>query len=300
MRELRLNSTGLVDGAIYIDRDGQEQLQRGQVFILAANGVGSARLLQLSSSSRYPSGLANSSGLVGKRLMMHPYAEVKGVFDESLDSWLGPAGQNIYSAQFYETDTSRGFIRGTKWNAMPTGGPLQALDSYSGRPLDERFGTRIHANVRDRLGRMFSWGIIVEDLPEESNTVTLDSELTDTDGIPAPRVTYRLSENSRRSMDFSVARAAEAMEASGARESVSCWNRESGWHLLGTARMGDDPQTSVVNAVGRTHDIPNLYINDGSVFVTSASVNPTATICAIALRNVEHLIAARMLQPVPA
>ena len=300
VRELRVNDRGLIDAAIYIDRSGNEQVQRGRVFLLAANGIGTARLLLLSRSSRFPNGLANSSGLVGKRLMMHPYAEVKGIFDEHLDSWLGPAGQNIYSMEFYETDASRGFVRGAKWAAMPTGGPLLALSSYGGTPVADVFGAGIHAKVRDRLGHMFVWGIIAEDLPEETNAVTLDLTLRDSDGLAAPRVTYRVSDNTHRMLAFHVQRATDAMMASGARETVVDYVRDSGWHLLGTARMGDDPETSVVRASGRSHDVPNLYVIDGSTFVTSSGLNPTATIAALALRNVELLIAQRQLQAVPA
>jgi choline dehydrogenase-like flavoprotein len=299
VRELHVNPSGLIDVAIYVDRSGREHEQPGRVFILAANGIGTARLLLLSSSSRFPRGLANSSGLVGKRLMMHPYAEVKGIFDEHLDSWLGPAGQNLYSLQFYESDPRRGFVRGAKWAAMPTAGPLLNLASYSGKPLDEVFGERIHANIRARLGHMFVWGIIAEDLPEDANTVTLDPALTDSDGIPAPKVSYRVSENTHRMLRFHVDRATEAMLASGARETVVDYVRDAGWHLLGTARMGNDPQTSVVSAAGQSHDVPNLYIFDGSTFVTSSGLNPTATICAVALRNVEQLIAQRRLQAIP-
>ncbi len=91
VREITVNEQGLATGAIYIDR-GRERRQAAQVVILCANGVGTPRLLLLSKSARFPDGLANSSGLVGKNLMMHPYAAVTGSFDEPLESWLGPAG----------------------------------------------------------------------------------------------------------------------------------------------------------------------------------------------------------------
>ena len=125
---------------------------------------------------------------------------------------------------------------------------------------------------------------ICEDLPELHNRVTLDPELTDAHGIPAPRIDYTLSDNSRRMLAFAVERATDVLKAAGAVEVYS----ESplavgGWHLMGTARMGRDPATSVVNEWGRSHDVKNLFIIDGSVFVTSAGVNPTSTIQALAL-----------------
>ena len=126
--------------------------------------------------------------------------------------------------------------------------------------------------------------VICEDLPEEHNRVTLDPELTDSDGIPAPKIHYTVSENSRRMLDHSVARGTEVLEAAGAKKTFADpLLQVAGWHLMGTARMGDDPERSVVNAWGRSHDVKNLFVVDGSLFVTSAGVNPTHTIQALAL-----------------
>ncbi len=125
---------------------------------------------------------------------------------------------------------------------------------------------------------------ICEDLPEEHNTVTLDPVLKDAHGIPAPKIDYTLSENSRRMLAHAVARGTEILQAAGAQEiATDAPLAAAGWHLMGTARMGTDPARSVVNEWGRCHDVKNLFIVDGSVFVTSGGVNPTATIQAIAL-----------------
>ena len=97
-----------------MDRSGGEHRQRAAVTILAANGLGTPRLLLLSATTGHPDGLANSSGLVGKRLMMHPFAVVTGLFDDDLHSWQGPWGQHLHSLEFYETDPDRGFVRGAK------------------------------------------------------------------------------------------------------------------------------------------------------------------------------------------
>lgn len=291
VREILVNDRGLATGAVYIDRNGRERKQDAGVVIICANGVGTPRLLLLSTSPSFPDGLANSSGLVGKNLMMHPYAAVTGHFDEWLESWLGPAGQTIQSMQFYETDTSRGFVRGAKWNCMPGGGPLGMRAAYGGKPLEEAWGVNLHKNTRKAFGRTFEWGIIAEDLPDEMNRVVLDSKLTDSDGIPAPKLIYKNSENTKKMIDFHLARAKEAMQAAGAIDmAITPLMRDCGWHLMGTARMGNDPKRSVVDQWGRAHDVPNLYIYDGSVFVTSSGFNPTGTICAIALRCVKHLI----------
>ena len=274
--------------------------QAADVVIVACNGVGTPRLLLLSRSARFPDGLANSSGLVGKRLMMHPYAAIVGLYEEDLESWLGPSGQPVQSMEFYETDESRGFVRGAKWNVMPTGGPLGMRSGYGGGPVEERWGANLHRNLKEQLGHGFEWGIIVEDLPEQSNYVTLDPEVTDSDGLPAPKIVYRNSDNTRKMIDFHLARVQEAHEAAGAFKTiVTPLMRDCGWHLLGTACMGADPARSVVDEWCRSHDVPNLYLIDGSVFPTSSGVNPTATISAVALRSVEHLAAQARLQEVP-
>ena len=300
VREVTVNEQGLATGAIYRDRMGKDHHQRANVVVVAANGIGTPRLLMLSQSAHFPNGLANSSGLVGRRLMMHPYAAVVGMFEENLESWLGPAGEAINSMEFYETDTSRGFVRGAKWNCMPTGGPLGLRSGYGGRPIEDVWGQNFHRNVKRTFGHSFEWGIIAEDLPDYSNCVVLDNELTDSDEIPAPKLIYKTSDNTRKLMDFHLARAEEAMEAAGAiGKVVTPLMRDCGWHLLGTARMGTDPVTSVVNQWGQSHDVSNLYIIDGSIFVTSGGVNPTATISAVALRCIDHLIAERRNQEVP-
>lgn len=301
VREITTNGVGLASGATYVDRRGVDRHVTADVVILAANGVGTPRLLLMSKSDRFPEGLANSSGLVGKRLMMHPYAAIVGIYEDELESWIGPSGQTIQSMQFYETDESTGYVRGAKWNVMPTGGPLGMRSGYGGRPTEERWGANLHRNLREQLGHAFEWGIIAEDLPEETNYVTLDPTLTDSDGLPAPKIVYKNSENTRKMIDFHLARVQEAHDAAGAIKTiVTPLMRDCGWHLLGTARMGTDPATSVVDGYGRAHDVPNLYLIDGSVFPTSSGVNPTATITASALRSVEHLIEDARLQEVPA
>ena len=122
------------------------------------------------------------------------------------------------------------------------------------------------------------------------NEVILDKTLTDSDGIPAPKVNYSISKNSETMMTHAVARCTDVLEAAGATQVlVNQQMQGAGWHLLGTARMGIDPATSVVNQHGKTHDVDNLYIIDGSVFVTAGAVNPTSTIQAIALYIAEQM-----------
>jgi choline dehydrogenase-like flavoprotein len=303
VREVTIDAHGRASGAHWIGRDGVEHHQPADVVVLAANAVGTARLLLLSASAVFPDGLANRSGLVGKRLMQHPYATITGFFDESLDGWRGPWGQNGYSLEFYPSTPARGFVRGAKWNLMPIGGPAFHLLPFTGdtsKPLEEAWGAAFHRNIMRVFGRGFTWGIQGDDLPDEDNRVTLDPTNRDSDGLPGARIDYRASENSRRLLEWNLKRAREAMAASGATETheVPLWDLGIG-HVLGTTKMGDDPETSVVDAWGRSHDLPNLYIADSSVFVTGGAVNPGATILALALRTAEHLVEERRNQAVP-
>ena len=155
----------------------------------------------------------NSSGLVGKRLMMHPFANVAGLFEEPLMSWQGQFGDLIESLEFYETDEKRGFVRGARWGLAPTGGPINtALPSRAGEQI---WGPDHHAHVKTHLGHGANWGLFAEDLPDEANHVTLSSTVTDSSGIPAPEVHYTMADNARRMLDFHIERAKESMEAAG-------------------------------------------------------------------------------------
>ena len=182
--------------------------------ILAANGIGTPRLLLNSASSRFPDGLANSSGLVGKNLMLHPWPQIYGYVDEEMDGDRGP-NTVMWSKEFYETDRSRGFVRGyTLQFARGTGPANEAIISMAAGRLP--WGKDHHRVYRKLLYRALRIGVACEDLPEEHNRVTLDPVLKDSHGIPAPRIDYTISENTRRMMEHGIARATEILEAAGA------------------------------------------------------------------------------------
>ncbi|CUV05603.1 Glucose-methanol-choline (GMC) oxidoreductase:NAD binding site [hydrothermal vent metagenome] len=290
VREILVDESGNATGVLYY-QDGELKEQKAKVVVLACNGIGTARLLLNSTSAIFPNGLANSSGLVGKCLMHHPVGSVVGVFDE----WLGtegggPRGSTMLSQEFYETNPDHDFIRGYELQILSYGNsPLAAaLGGLMGQKV--AWGEDHHDEFKQRFGHSVGIAIMSEDLPEEHNMVTLDSEMTDSDGIPAPKINYTVSENTAKMLEHGVARATEIMEAAGATKVFSSTlRRNAGWHLLGTARMGEDPETSVVDRWGRTHDVSNLFIIDGSIFTTSACVNPTPTIQALALRTADYL-----------
>ncbi len=282
VREITVREDGMADGVLYYDQDGELQEQKAEMVVMACNGIGTPRLLLNSKSEQHPDGLANSSGLVGKNLMFHPYALITGIFEESVQG-RGPMGCSIWSHEFYETDVSRGFVRGYSFEALRGFGPVQSALIGAARGHIP-WGSGHHDAYAKMYNHNAGFVAITEDLPEETNTVTLDPELTDSDGIPAPRIDYTLSDNSRKMLDHAIERAEEVLRAAGATETFADpLMRQAGWHLMGTARMGTDPKTSVVNEWGRAHDVKNLFIVDGSIFVTAGGVNPTSTIQALAL-----------------
>ena len=282
VREITTNEQGMATGAIYYDPEGIERFQPAEVVIVACNGIGTPRLLLNSASSRFPNGLANSSGLVGKNLMLHPWPQVFGYVEDEVDGDRGPM-LTVWSKEFYETDPKRDFVRGYMLQfGRGTGPANEAITSDAAGRL--AWGADHHRSFRRLFRHRVQVGVACEDLPEEHNRVTLDPVLTDSHGIPAAKIDYAISENTRRMMEHGIARGEEVLAAAGATNiSASRTVLNSPGHLLGTARMGNDPATSVVNAWGRSHDVKNLFIVDGSVWVTSGGVNPTSTIQALAL-----------------
>lgn len=289
VEQITVNTNGRATGAVYYDKSGIRHQHTAAVVIMAANGIGTPRILLNSVSAPFPSGLANRSGLVGTHLMFHPVAFVTGVFDERVDGQQGPIGGLMNCQEFYETDRSRGFLRGFGLQLSRNVGPLTtALGGLIGGPVP--WGVGHHRALRTRYRHALTITTMLEDLPEFRNRISLDPKLKDADGIPAPRVDYRLGSNSRNMLPFAIARARDLCEASGAAEIfVDSLVQDSGWHLMGTCRMGNDPQHSVVDQWGRSHECSNLFVMDGSVFTTSGAVNPTSTIQAIALRCADWL-----------
>ena len=286
VREITVDRYGKAKSAIYYDSEGNIQEQYASTIVLAANGIGTPRILLNSTSTKFPEGLANSSGLVGKNLMFHPYSIVTGIFDEDLEGHKGPTPLNIICSEFYETDHSRDFVRGYAYQVVRSSAPLAT--ALSGHVP---WGEKHHEAFKKRFNRTITFAVIGEDLPETHNKVTIDPNLSDSFGIPSPKIEYRLSDNSRKMLGHGVKTATQVMKAAGATEVThDPLKREAGWHLMGTTKMGADPKDSVVNKYGQTHDVDNLFVIDGSIFVTAGAVNPTSTIQALALHVADHVI----------
>jgi len=290
--EITTDHKGKATGALYLDRQGRTQRVTANAVVMASNGIGTPRLMLLSRSAVHPDGLANSSGLVGKNLMHHPIAAVTGIFADIFDGGVGGAGASILSNEFYGTRKGRDFSRGYMLAGPRIIGPVAAAMGGWGRPLP--WGASHHDEFEKLSGRSGALIISCEDLPVESNTVTLDAELKDSDGIPAPKLNYALDDNSKRMIRHAMDRGKEVWDVAGAVDTIERpLLAQAGFHLMGTARMGNNPRKSVVDRFGRAHDVSNLFIVDGSVFVTSAAVNPTPTIEALALRTAAHIIETR-------
>jgi len=284
VKKIKLDKTGRATGVIYNDSRNIEKFQPASLIILACSGVGTPRLLLNSANKRFPNGLANSSGLVGKNLMLHPLGFVEGKFKENLESNKGPQGCCIFSQEFYETKKNEKFKRGYTIQVLRGAGPMEtALSLYKFKKI--KFGKTFHKNFLSTYGHTIPVAIICEDLPEKHNCVELDYKNKDSSNMPGVKINYKLSQNSKKMLSHGISKVKQLMKTAGAKSIINFGPvRNAGWHLMGTAKMGTSKKNSVVNEFGQTHDIKNLLIADSSVFVTSGGVNPISTLQAISLR----------------
>jgi choline dehydrogenase-like flavoprotein len=277
---IEVNDAGLATGLHY-HREGGWRFQRARNVVVAGYAIETPRLLLNSATSRFPDGLANSSGLVGKYLMVQSNQAVWGVMDEEVRWYKGPPSLAL-SEHWNYTDEGKDFFGGY---AFMSQGPLPmawATTQSVGRGL---WGQKL-LDEMEKYNHQAGLKIVGETLPQERNQVTLADE-KDGYGLPIPRITYSFCDNDRRLIDHSIRYMTQVMECAGARE---IWPQmEDTAHLHGTARMGDNPRTSVVDADCCSWDIRNLWICDGSVFPTVGGVNPSLTIQAIACRTGDRI-----------
>jgi choline dehydrogenase-like flavoprotein len=278
----------------YIDADGNQRGQKTRAVVLSANGAETPRLLLNSADSSHPEGLANSSGFVGRNLMYNSHALVHSTYEHPLNDYHGVQCTRVVHS-LYETDPARGFYGGGGIDARPflAATPIQyaTVTHRAGTP---RWGAAFKDRLAHNFTRQMTMAVGATSLAQDRNNITIDPTHKDKWGRPSLRVTYNDHDDDIANAKF-LQRAAEQMtEAAGA---VEQWSPEvhpqnNGPHLLGTCRMGDDPQSSVVDRYHRSHDISNLFICDGSSMVTSGRGQPTMTIMAMAFRAAEHIAAA--------
>jgi choline dehydrogenase-like flavoprotein len=284
------NEQGRVTQVLYYDQDGKEQAQRAKAVVLSANGAESARLLLLSESSRFPHGLANSSGKVGKYLMPNGYCTAWGVFEHPLNEYKSVQVTRVIH-DYYDTDPQRGFYGGGGFDARFDTYPVQF--GLGGLPSDApQWGSEYKKMLAEYYTHSMAVAGHSTSLPLETNSISLDPKAKDKYGRAALRLTYKDHPDDLKTMQFFQDKGKELLQAAGARRIWTNPIQETSVivHLLGTCRMGNDPAESVVDKYHRTHDVPNLFICDGSSFVTSGRGQPTMTIQALAFRAADHII----------
>lgn len=286
---IETNDAGRATGVLYFDREKRQQRQRAKAVVLCANGAETPRLLLLSESGRFPDGLANASGMVGKHFMFNGGALVRGEFEHEVNGHRGPVVTRI-SHHLYELDPSLGFIGGGGFDfRFDVPAMLMTLSMPESGP---QWGSAFKARIRPWFTHSLLGYAHTTSLPVADNSVSLDPELKDAWGLPVIRTTFREHEHDLRLYRYFQARTRELLEAAGALATHDQPIREDpGFtvHLLGTCRMGNDPRSSVVDRYHRAHDVRNLFIVDGSSFVTSGRGQPTLTIQALAFRAADHI-----------
>jgi choline dehydrogenase-like flavoprotein len=291
VREISTDSSGRVTGVVYFDAQKREIRQKAKAVVLSANAGESARLLLLSKTNRFPDGLANSSGMVGRYVMYGNTINVNALFENPLNEYKGViSGAGILD--YVPSDPKRGFYGGGRMTARGYLTPFElGLNGLSqGAPT---WGAGYKKALRDEANHRMTITSFVTQLPVESNRVDLDPEVKDAWGLPAMRITFTGHENDRKVMEFFRQKSIEVLEAAGAKKVWGAPVGESqhgGAHNRGTCRMGNDPKTSVVDKWHKAHDVPNLFVVDGSNLVTGGRNHPTLTIEALAFRAADNIV----------
>jgi choline dehydrogenase-like flavoprotein len=285
------DDAGLATGVTYIDGDGLEQFQRARLVCVAGNSIETPRLLLNSASAQFPDGLANSSGQVGRNYMRHLTASVYAIFDKPVRFYRGEtmAGHIEDEAPH---DPSRGFVGGYYLQLLALGVPFMAAFVNPGA-----WG-REFCEIMEGYERTAGCWLVGEDMPQETNRVTLNTDELDEHGQPVPNVHFDDHPNDLAMREHAWAAGEALYEAVGAVKTVRTPPYPA-THNLGTARMSERPEDGVVNAFGQAHDVPNLFVSDGSQFTTGAAANPTLTIVALAIRQAEYIAEQLRSQSIP-
>lgn len=289
VRKVEVSTRGRVTGVTYFDASRRQVLQRARAVVLCANGAETPRLLLNSKSSLFPNGLANASGLVGRHLMYNGAGLALGQFEHEVNGYKGIVATRIIW-DTYELDPKLGLVGGGgfdfRFDQTPINFAFGGLPR--GSPTWGREYKRLLAHNYNRT--LLAYGHTTS-LPVAGNSISLDPSVKDAWGLPAIRVTYQDHPQDLQLYRYFSDRSDDLLKAAGA---VNTWkldvsSQEFGVHLLGTCRMGNDPASSVVDRYHRAHDVRNLFIVDGSSFVTSGRGQPTMTIQALAFRAADHI-----------
>lgn len=273
-------------GIVYLDEKKILRKKYAKIVIIACSGLGTPRLLLNSKTQDFPIGLANSSGLVGKNLMLHPLAWVEGRFSKFLKSYSGPQGCSIYSTQFHK---NKNFQKGYTIQILRESHPVEHFVMRK-KLRQLNFGKNFFKDFYKYYGKTISAAIICEDFPEVKNRVILDKKKLDSDGMPGVKIFYKVSKNSKKMISDGIKNCKKLMYEAGAKNVISFGPvKHTGWHIMGTAKMGKNSENSVVDQNGRCHDVKNMFIVDSSIFCSSSGMNPVSTICALSLKITDYI-----------
>jgi len=292
--ELRANSmavrinhdkTGKITGVVYQGESGELHEQKARAVCVAGNVVETTRILLNSDSALFPQGLANSSGQVGRNYMRHTFGAAIAVMPQPVNVHRGARQTGIlFDEQIH--DPGRGFAGGYQLQA-------HGFDPLTTSNIIGGWGSE-HTQFLDNYTKLAGLFITGEDPPEADNRISLHPNERDANGLPVPVIEYRNHANTNAMRDHAIAASQRIYESLGAKH---FWGGDApvGCHNMGVARMSADPKDGVTNRWGQAHDVPNLFVSDGSVFSSSGAGNPTLTIVALAIRQADH-IAERMSQ----
>jgi choline dehydrogenase-like flavoprotein len=274
-------SDGRVNGVVYRDSQGREQRQKARLVCVAGNSIETARLLLLSESAAFPKGLANRSDQVGRNYCHHICGFTWGIFDQPVEMWRGAVLAGVIEDESVHRP-ERGFSGGYRLEVI-------ALDLPTFPSVGLPYGWgRDFASIIDEYRNMAGMFINGEDMPRASNRITLDPKIKDAYGTPVAHVHVDEHPNDA-AMRKHAHDQSEAMYRSIGAKRVVRSSTPPATHNMCTARMSAEPEQGVTNQWGQTHDIPNLFISDGSALTTPGAANPTLTIVALALRQAERI-----------
>ncbi len=279
--QIHHDQSGKATGVLYADKAGNHQVQKARMVCVAGNSIETPRLLLNSSSSMFPNGMANSSGQAGKNYMRHTTGSVFGIFKQPVHMYRGAVMAGIISDEA-ELNTKRGFTGGFEFETISLGLPFTAAF------LKPNGWGRAYTEQLEQFSKMAGMWIVGEDMPQESNAVTLNASEKDKFGLPIPNVHYDDHLNDLAMRNYAFKRGAAVYDAVGAVKTIEMPPYPS-THNLGTCRQSEKARDGVCNKWGQTHDIKNLFISDGSQFTTSTAENPTLTIVTLAIRQADYI-----------
>jgi len=280
---------GRVRGLRFLRPDLSEGKAKGKLFVIAAHAIETPKLLLMSRSERTPNGVANGSGMVGRNLMGQIDQVTVGLTREPVYPYRGPLGTS--GIVEYRDGSFRAKQAAVGTSPLNAGwqraiGPLEYAE---GLAKNGYWGEQLRQRVAERTARELMIGSTAEMLPDESNRIVPDFDHPDRAGVPRPRIHFKIDDYAKRGLADAVDRHNRIFAALHATETETRPMAASTAVILGTARMGTDPKTSVVDSELRSHDHSNLFIVGGANFPTGGVLSPTLTIAALALRAAQTI-----------